>query len=323
MDHRIVRTSLLPLLAVCHIAVAACALPACTDDAPAQPQDYPDDTTTVSTDDSLVYAAADTLFLLRDADIDELSGIAASHREQLIFWMHNDSGDEPRLFALDSTGRTLAVCMLTNAGNVDWEDMASVMIDGNSWLYIGDIGDNAARRKDISIYRIREPQLSTAWDRHPLTATAERARFTYEDGPRDCEALAVDPRDGTIILVEKSGASQPAVYRASWPGDGGTGVLTRAGAIDIPFAFSLLRSVTGADLSVQGDRMIVRCYGGILERTGGTTDSLSALLGPNDWATLPGAALFQPEAVCYTADGHAVITGSEGIGTPMLRFLRK
>ena len=106
----------------------------------------------------------------------------------------------------------------------------------------------------------------------------------------------------------------------TWPGDGGTGVLSRSGTLEIPYAFSLLRSVTGADISAAGDRMVVRCYGGMLERRVTAADALSALLSPSDWISLPAAALLQPEAVCYTSDGRAVVTGSEGANTPLLRF---
>jgi len=36
--------------------------------------------------------------------IDEMSGIVRSRWQENVWWVHNDSGDEPRLFAIDSTG---------------------------------------------------------------------------------------------------------------------------------------------------------------------------------------------------------------------------
>ncbi|PLX24475.1 MAG: hypothetical protein C0600_13000 [Ignavibacteria bacterium] len=317
MLQRLVLT-LFPLLVTLLFTGSLISMTSCTADTPSAPDTDPQDST--RTEDSLAYAAADTLCLLQDDEITELSGIAASRRQSPLLWMHNDSGDEPRLFAVDSTGRTLAICRLSDATHIDWEDMASATLDGIPWLYIGDIGDNDAKRDSIIIYRVPEPLLSTDWDRHPLSVEAERASFVFEDGPRDSEALAVDARDGTLILIEKTGDALAGVYGAAWPGDGGSGMLTRMGSIDIPFSFSILRYVTGADLSVEGDRMVVRCYGGIIESNVMETHPLSAHFTNPDWKLLPAAALFQPEAVCYSRDGRQILTGSEGNNTPILRF---
>ena len=69
-------------------------------------------------------------------------------------------------------------CALTLAGAdaVDWEDIAAQ--DGV--LYVGDIGDNAARRPEIVVYRLSEP--GAAGD-----VEAERLVLHYADGPHDAE----------------------------------------------------------------------------------------------------------------------------------------
>jgi|TARA_Y100000031_G_C7953762_1_gene262713 hypothetical protein len=95
--------------------------------------------------------------------IDEMSGLARSRRYQDVIWMHNDSGDEPRLFATDSRGRVIIPSFLRNfyhgeeaesgkqpwpglsivtATNIDWEDIA---VD-DDFIYIADKGNNGNAR---------------------------------------------------------------------------------------------------------------------------------------------------------------------------------
>ena len=66
---------------------------------------------------------------------------------------------------------------------VDWEDIA---IDGKT-IYIGDIGDNAAVRPSIVVYRVTEPALTAK------SVNATTFTLRYPDGPHDAEALMVDP----------------------------------------------------------------------------------------------------------------------------------
>src|SRR5438045_5677919 len=53
----------------------------------------------------------------------ELSGIAASRAQPGVYYVHNDSGDSPRIFALDRAGTELGQLCLAGATNVDWEDI--------------------------------------------------------------------------------------------------------------------------------------------------------------------------------------------------------
>ena len=86
---------------------------------------------------------------------------------------------------------------VAGAEHVDWEDIA---IRGRT-LYIGDIGDNLAQRPEIAVYRM--PETSTV---------AEKITLRYPDGPHDAEALLVDPRDGTIVIVTKNFSGPAGVY---------------------------------------------------------------------------------------------------------------
>src|SRR5258707_3766579 len=107
--------------------------------------------------------------VVQDTRLKELSGIAASNVFPGILYVHNDSGDSSRIFALSTDGQLRGICYfngdphLAPLGVKDCEDIAvGIGPDaGASYIYVGDIGDNDAVRKLITIYRIRESSLSS------------------------------------------------------------------------------------------------------------------------------------------------------------------
>ncbi|VAX19112.1 hypothetical protein MNBD_IGNAVI01-2275, partial [hydrothermal vent metagenome] len=62
--------------------------------------------------------------IIESNEINEASGIAASRKNPGLFWTHNDSGDNARLFAFDSLGRHRGEFLLAGIQNRDWEDIA-------------------------------------------------------------------------------------------------------------------------------------------------------------------------------------------------------
>ena len=90
--------------------------------------------------------------------IPEASGIVKSRRYPGIFWVHNDSGNPPLLFAIRGDGRIVRQFRL-GVPNIDWEDIA---IDDQGHLYLGDIGNNTGALPLRAIYRIDEPDPNSA-----------------------------------------------------------------------------------------------------------------------------------------------------------------
>src|SRR5690242_13816450 len=75
-------------------------------------------------------------------EITESSGIAASKFQTDVFWTQNDSGDDAFIFALNTKGEKLGTWKVTNAKNIDWEDIAEIKNQtGECVLYIGDTGN--------------------------------------------------------------------------------------------------------------------------------------------------------------------------------------
>ncbi len=87
----------------------------------------------------------------------ESSGIVPSTVREGVFWTFEDSGNEPALYAMDSTGRDLGTVRVANAVNEDWEAIAGGPCGDGRCLYIGDVGDNLELRRSRVIYRVREP----------------------------------------------------------------------------------------------------------------------------------------------------------------------
>jgi hypothetical protein len=192
--------------------------------------------------------------LMRLADLAEASGLAVSRRTPGRLWTHNDSG-QPILYALDERGTVTARVRVDGAAVEDWEALSIGPCAGGSCLFVADIGDNAANRRSITIYRIPEPAANEQSARVAATITA-----VYPDGAHDAEALFVTP-DGAIIIVTKGETGPVSVYRA--PANAGSRVtLERIGVPLLPKADAASR-VTDAAISPDGQLVALRTTTGL------------------------------------------------------------
>ena len=137
-------------------------------------------------------------------DLTEVSGMAASRLRNDRLWVINDSHNGPYLYAIGTTGNHLGRVKLKNAPNVDWEDLASFRWQGEAYLLVADFGDNRAIRKNCILYVLHEPKVNELMQTDSASVDwAWRIKFTYEDGPRDSESVAVDPKHKKILIVTK------------------------------------------------------------------------------------------------------------------------
>jgi hypothetical protein len=86
----------------------------------------------------------------------EVSGITYFPETNLIYALE-DSGNDNKIFALNSEGKLEKTITVTNADNVDWEDITK---DKTGNIYIGDFGNNDNERKDLCIYKVAKNELS-------------------------------------------------------------------------------------------------------------------------------------------------------------------
>ncbi len=159
------------------------------------------------------------LGILADRNIDESSGLARCLARPGMFWTHNDSGSGANLYLINDAGKTIAVYQVQTKAARDWEDMCSFCYGRQNYLLIGDVGDNAARRDVVHLLLIKEPDVSNLAEAVHRQLPVERTfTFRYPDGPRDCEALAVDPATGAAYRVSKEIAMHCSVYELRSPG---------------------------------------------------------------------------------------------------------
>lgn len=131
--------------------------------------------------------------------LNEISGMVASKRNKGMFWVHNDSGDINKIFLIDSLAQIRAIFYLKDVENRDWEDVAITTINGETWLYIAEIGDNQAIFDTKYIYRFKEPSLNGS----SLIENIEKISFQYSDGNRDAEALLIDHDTQQLYIISK------------------------------------------------------------------------------------------------------------------------
>jgi hypothetical protein len=238
--------------------------------------------------------------------LDEASGIAASRKNPGVLWSHNDSGDANRIFALNENGQHLGIFTIVGATSRDWEDIAvgPGPADGESYLYIGDIGDNESHFDLKYIYRIPEPRVDASGAPvDSALAGVETIAFRYPDGNRDAETLMVDPLTKDIYIVSKR-ETNVRVYRAAYPQS-----TTSVNILEHIASLNFTLAVAG-DISADGLEILIKTYANIYywPRTP-TQDVPQALAEP------PLAVPYEPEpqgeAVCWQADGGGYYTVSE------------
>jgi hypothetical protein len=297
------------------IAAVLLATAACSDDDPSARSDRRGDgttsastPTTVGPTTRLIEAAcgdADGLKVLpprpiSGSEIVEASGIAVVPGTDGPVWVHNDSGDRARVFAVGDDDR-VTVHEVPGAVATDWEDMAAGP-DGQ--LYVGDIGDNGVNRRSVDIYRFPPPDPATDGP----VAEVVTMTLTYDDGPHNAEALMIDPVDEKLVVVTK-GDGPSGVYTA--PLDlVGEAVLERVGEVDTR-GIDFLSQVTGGDISPDGSAILLRTYGaGLLYRRPAGKPVASAFAEPP--CKVPTGVEIQGEAIAFTGDGGGYLTIGEG-----------
>ncbi len=138
--------------------------------------------------------------------INEASGIVGSYKNENVFWTHNDSGDQNRIYAFNNEGKHLGVYTLQNCSARDWEDIAigPGPDENQTYLYVGDIGDNSSQYEIKNIFRFIEPNVES--NQSPVNETLyniDIIALQYPDGNRDAETLMLDPLTKDIIIVSK------------------------------------------------------------------------------------------------------------------------
>lgn len=256
----------------------------------------------------------------------EVSGIAASRAHPGVYYVHNDSDDTARFFAVDLEGRTLGEYSLPSANAIDWEDIALGPSSAGDVLFLGDIGDNGARdgsaapRGEVQIFRVREPEVRLDASPSQQMVSWERLRAVYPDRPHDAETLMVDPTTSELFIITKETDGHSGVYRMSAraAADSQTTLERVAelavGECQLPGS----PLITGGDISRGGTQIALLSYSSLFlwQRRSGQSLARSLEELPIASAPVEGTTA---EAITFAEDDRALVISAEGARAPLYR----
>lgn len=262
-------------------------------------------------------------FTYDKARLPEVSGLTVARRDPTLFWGVNDSGNAAQLVAIGQAREPhtirLSVRATVNVQHVlnnDWEALAAFVDRGQPQLLIADVGDNLQLRFQVQLVFVPEPAADDA-----AVEPTRVLRFSYEDGPRDCEAVAVDSGGRSILLADKG--RQPAgLYELALDGPD-QGQKARRIADFPPLSSPTQRRVptlgsrrwhgspTAMDLSADGLRLLVLTSDtlSLFQRRPGE-DWARALARPFVNVLVPRGLIF--ESAALSPDGRLAWIAAEG-----------
>jgi hypothetical protein len=210
---------------------------------------------------SFIFSQALTKIKKLDNKLHEISGLANFKDTCLI--AHNDGGNAPIIYFLNFQGEIFHEVQVSNAKNIDWED---ITIDPNGNIYIADIGNNSNKRKDLCIYKIKSDSLLFL-----NQIEAEKISFSYADQndfpPQkdnlnfDAEALAFFQNELYIFTKCRTEPYSGITRVYKLPTEAGTYVLEIFLEIQLKSRRMKLDGVTAADF--KSDTLYLMTYSGI------------------------------------------------------------
>lgn len=241
----------------------------------------------------------------------------------------NDSGNGPYLFAFDSTGVGRGVWHIVGAQNRDWEAAASGPCsarDATSCLYVGDVGDNDARKPRLTLYRFAEPSVPASLiDSVVPIRDVSRVDFRYPDHAHDVEAMYVS-RDGSVFLITKrrlldaQRRPRPAlVFRipaTAWDSSGVVTAMLVDSLLIVP-GESPGRLVSDAALAPDGRLLAVRTYTEVFVFAMDTATGLPVPGISPVRCFIAGLREKQGEGIAWWWDRRRLVLTSEGRNAPL------
>lgn len=249
--------------------------------------------------------------------LEEISGIAEASALPRTLWVEEDSGNENKIYLIDTGGKFLGSFRMTSIDDRDWEDISigPGPKPDTQYLYLAETGDNNKAYPTKSIYRFVEPTVDhTDTPFANEIATVDKITYQYPDGIKNAEAIFVDPATKDIYIVSKEG--QAVVYVARYPQDlTKVFTVTKVGVLPIT-------DVTSAAISKTGDEILIKNYTQIFYWKKSSGESIAHCLQQT-----PVRTSYQPEdkgeAIGWATDGSGYFTTSEGEGEPVYFYKRK
>ncbi|MEO9482613.1 MAG: hypothetical protein ABJG47_04180 [Ekhidna sp.] len=250
---------------------------------------------------------------IEDDRLVEASGIEESYANPGYFWTHNDSGADPILYLIDGNAQIVMEVDLKGMKNRDWEEIVTARHEGDSYIYVAEIGDNKAVHKDVKILRIPEPRFNGGRNISIDKTNIEVMSFTYAEGARDAEALLYDQSQKEFVLVTKR-ENNAMVYSFPFIANEEAVAIKSKGTIPA-------KLFTAADMNDQGE-ILLKHYGAIYYWGPSTKPAVDRILA---WDAIMVDYIPEPqgEAICwYEGDFYTISEKNKGKPQEMLYFKR-
>lgn len=131
----------------------------------------------------------------------------------LTFWKErlftiNDSGNTADVFEIDKADGSIISVWPTGLRNIDWEAIAA----DRTYLYIGDIGNNAGTRKDLSIHQVRIADTGVVVESEIPFYYPEQKDFTSKNLDTNFDAEAMIFLNGKLHIFTKEWRSKATTH---------------------------------------------------------------------------------------------------------------
>ena len=228
-------------------------------------------------------------------------------------WMIEDSGNKDEIYQVNLKGELLKEFRVSDARNKDWEDLA---MDGEGNVYIGDIGNNNNRRKDLVIYRVPNPE-----EEKGDKIEAEKISFHYPEQKKfppkrknfkyDAEAMFY--REGNLFIITKNRADpfdgEAFIYKV--PAKKGKHEANLIGSF-VPCEQYYPCRITSADISPDGEKIVLLSYGKLWVFTGFTDEDFTK---GSEIRFIDLGSNTQLESVCFTDNKTLLLSDEQMAGT--------
>lgn len=227
----------------------------------------------------------------------EASGISISQKNPGIAWIHNDSGNGPVVWGIRlKDGVCIAQINMVGASNQDVEDIALGTYAGIDTLFVGDIGDNKLRRGTYYINVMPEPDLTGMSNCKKIPTTVKKIKFKYpKNGIYNSEAVVFSEEFQKLYIIIKALKTEMFEFQ-TLNTDGSVNYLQSMGKINVP-------TVTGADMSRNGEGLILRSYKSAHESRKYPGDDPLRFL-QSKFVAVPAPTEPQGEAIAYDTQGN-------------------
>jgi hypothetical protein len=252
---------------------------------------------------------------LKDEQLNEVSGIAASYIKKNCFWMHNDSGDSARIFLINKNGK-LKGTVFFDENAKDCEDIAvGIGMNKGNYVYLADIGDNAKWRGKVFVYVFKEKELVKSISKGHID-TYKKTILEYEDGMFNAEAMMIDNIDSLLYIVTKDKQSTFLYFVKL------RDIFNRDKVVLNRIAQLSCTNITAGDISRNGKEILLKNYDSIFYWKREKGEHVYETLQHNT-TIIPYKKESQGEAICFDDKNTGFYTISEDKFSPIYFFRKK